>query len=215
MALRARTVKERTTARAPLNIFLVGDLGAGKATQSVLLKKEFGLYEVDMGVEQEKQRRADPALDLIFRKTVDKGKLNPTKIYRLLLKNCIERVPVSQGILFDGHPKMPDEVKFAARLMKSAKRTRIIAIYLSVPWKVTVARNTQRTGYLGDKRRADDTLEALKNRYKYVEASIKKARPVYKSLYPFAVVSGLGTVEEVHERVLKTINRLEKTLDSN
>lgn len=203
---------QTTPSRAPLNIFLVGDLGAGKATQSAFLKKKFGLYEVDMGVEQELQRRRDPKLDALFRRTIDIGKLNPTGTYRLLLKNCIVRVPASQGILFDGHPKMPDEVRYASRLLKKAGRNKIISVYLTVPWKETVKRNLKRKGYLGDKRRADDSMVALKNRYKYVQASIRKARPVYKSLYPFTVVSGIGTILEVRKRVMQAVERLTKKL---
>ena len=38
----------------PLNIILLGDPAAGKATQSKLLMQKFPLYDLDMGKEKKK-----------------------------------------------------------------------------------------------------------------------------------------------------------------
>lgn len=217
MALRART----TTAQklkpvgAPLNIFFLGDLGAGKATQSALLAKKYNLHIIDMGVEQELQRRKNPKIDAIFRRSVDVGVMNPTKIYRTLVTNAIRRVPKMQGIIFAGHPKMPDEVRYVARFMKRVGRTRIVSIYLTIPWKETLRRNTQRKGYFGDKKRADDSLEAIKKRRHFSQANLVKSQPIYKSLYPFKKISGMGSVREVSREVSRTVENLIKKLDAN
>lgn len=215
MPLRARTGNKQDTARAPLNIFLVGDLGAGKATQSALIKNEYNLHEFDFGLEQARLRRKDKALDAFLKKTVDIGKLTPTRVYRQVVGAAIANISPEQGILFDGGPRMPGEVKLVSKLLAKGKRKRSICVYLTVSKPEALRRLTNRPGYFGKGKRADDSIEAINNRYKYVQASVHKAREVYKTLYPFAVVSGLGTVEEVHERVLKTIKRLEKKLDSN
>lgn len=214
--MRTRTQKKSsfTALRAPLNIFFLGDLGAGKATQSALLAKKYRLAIIDMGVEQEVQRRRDPKTDAIFRRTVDVGVMNPTKIYRTLVANAVKRTPKSQGIIFAGHPKMPAEVRYVSRLMRKVGRKRIISLYSTIPWKETLKRNLRRKGYFGHKKRADDSLEAIKKRRHFSQANLVKSQPVYKSLYPFAKVSGMGTVAEVHERVLKAVERLTKKLDS-
>lgn len=202
-----------TPSRAPLNIFLLGDLGAGKATQSAILAKKYNLHVIDMGVEQEVQRQQDPKIDAIFRKTVDIGVMNPTKIYRMLVVNAINQVPKTQGIIFAGHPKMPDEVKYVTRYMRKIGRTRAISLYITIPWKETVRRNSQRKGYFGTKKRADDSLEAIKKRRHFSQANLIKSQPLYKSLYPFAKIDGMGTVAEVRSRVTKTVDRLIKKLD--
>lgn len=195
-------------AKQPLNIFFLGDLGAGKATQSAVLAKKYKLTVIDMGIEQEKQRRQDPKIDAIFKKSVDAGKMNPTAIYRMLVKNAIERVPETRGIIFAGHPKMPNEVRYVARLMKKLGRTRIISVYVSIPWSETMKRNLKRKGYFGDKKRADDSLAALKIRRNFAQANLIKSQPIYKSLYPFKRISGMGTVAEVTARVGKTVESL-------
>lgn len=216
MALRARTTTQKPTpAREPLNIFFLGDLGAGKATQSALLAKKYNLAVIDMGVEQELQRRQDPKIDAIFRRSVDVGVMNPTKIYRKLVTNAIRRVPKAQGIIFAGHPKMPDEVRYVARFMQKMRRTRIISLYVTIPWKETLRRNTQRKGYFGDKKRADDSLEAIKKRRHFSQANLVKSQPIYKSLYPFKKISGMGTVKEVSLKVSLAVETLLKKLDAN
>lgn len=216
MALRARTTTKKVTpASAPLNIFFLGDLGAGKATQSALLAKKYNLYVIDMGVEQEVQRQQDPKIDAIFKRSVDVGVMNPTKIYRKLVTNAIRRVPKTQGIIFAGHPKMPDEVRYVARLMKKIGRTRVVSVYVTIPWKETLRRNTQRKGYFGNKKRADDSLEAIKKRRHFSQANLVKSQPVYKSLYPFTKISGMGTIKEVAARVSSAVEKLIHKLDSN
>lgn len=206
-----KTAKRQTTKnKEPLNIFLVGDIGSGKGTQGKLLKKKFKLYDIDMGVEQEHQRKANKKLDAIFKKTVDVGKMNPTGIYRKLVTSAIVRTPRTRGILFAGHPKMPSEVRFVNKLLAKVGRTRVISIYLSVPWEETVERNLKRKGYFGNKRRADDSLVAIMKRKHFSQAYLLKSKPLYMSLYPFAQVSGLGTILEVHKRVMRAIERLQK-----
>ncbi len=213
----ARTkVAKKTPAKAeqPLNIFVLGDLGAGKGTQSVLLQNLFPLYEIDMGIEQELQRRKDPKLDALLKRTVDQGKLNNTTVYRRLVKNAVLRAPKSKGILFAGHPKMPDEVRYVNRFLRTLGRTRAIAVYITIPWKETVRRNSQRKGYFGNKKRPDDSLAAIAVRRKNAQASLRQSRSVYKELYPYLQISGMGTVRGVHGRVMQAIQKLTKKLDS-
>ncbi len=196
------------TNKDPLNIFVIGDLGAGKATQSALLRKKFSLFEFDFGKEQDKLRRKDKKLDSILKRIIDKGGLTPTNIYRKIIKQALTHLPKHKGLLIDGGPKMPDEVYFVKKLLDKLGRKFIICIYIHVPWKETVKRNLKRKGYFGKKKRADDSVDALKIRYKVVQASIRRAMPVHKSLYPFVKINGLGTVTEVHKRVLEAVKRL-------
>ncbi len=194
----------------PLNIFLMGDIGSGKGTQSNLLAQKFHLYKIDMGEEQEKQRKQNKKLDKIFKQTVDVGAMNPTEIYRQLVSNAIQRVPSTQGIVFAGHPKMSREVRFVNKLLKVHGRQNAICIYLSIPWKETIKRNLARVGYFGNRKRADDSLAAINKRKRFSQAHLIKSKPIYKSFYPFVQISGLGTVAEVHKRVLKVVEKLAK-----
>lgn len=115
------------------NLFLLGYPGAGKATQGKIFAKKFNLYDLDMGVEQHRLRKTNKELDALFKKSVDKGKMNPTGVYRKILSSALDRIPKNQAILFDGHPKMPNEVIFLSKILKKQGRTNNLVIFLEVP----------------------------------------------------------------------------------
>src|SRR5688572_4517963 len=131
----------------PLNIILLGDPAAGKATQGALLAKKFKLYDFDMGKELARLRAKDKKINTLLKDYNDKGKLTPTSIARKILRDTIASVSDQQGILFDGHPKMLGEAKIAARLLKQKHRTDPLVIYISIPLDETVRRIQARTGY--------------------------------------------------------------------
>lgn len=181
----------------PINIILLGDPAAGKATQSELLLKKFPLYDLDMGKELRRLERGSSAMAKSIR-TINKGNLGPTEVVRAILRHHIEHVSMQKGILFDGNPKMVGEAKLVAKLLKEQGRRNPFVIYLSIPMHETVTRMMERG-------REDDTLEALKNRVKYYRTNIAEVVSFFRTKYDVKKINGLGTVDEVHERIMKAI----------
>src|SRR4051812_41914690 len=106
-------------AQKPLNIILLGDPAAGKATHGKFLERKYKLYNLDMGrelrlLERNKKLREKYKLD----KTLDSGKLTPTELVRNLLHDKIHATPDSKGILFNGTPKMLGEAKLVSKWLK-------------------------------------------------------------------------------------------------
>jgi len=196
----------------PINIILLGDPAAGKATQAAFLVKKFKVYDFDMGKELSKRRSKNSALHSKLKENTDKGKLTPTAIVREILKETISKVPPARGILFDGHPKMLGEAKLVSRLLESQHRTKPLVIYLSVPLEETVKRMRDRQGYFKGKfgKRADDTDKALRNRVKYYRHNIAQVVDLFKSKYEFIKISGLGSVSEINAKILDTVSSYTK-----
>ncbi len=192
----------------PINIFLLGGPGAGKATQARLLVKKYGLLDLDMGVLQLRARQNDKSLNKLYAKTVDVGKMAPTQAYRKLLSKTLQKVPSTASLLFDGHPKMPGEVRFVRSLLRSLGRTRSVCVYLEIPWKETLKRNSKRAGYVKGHKRPDDSPEAIQRRYYNARAWIEKSKPWYEKFYPTLTVSGLGTVRQVEKRIDRALKKL-------
>lgn len=198
--------------RLPLNIILLGDPAAGKATQSKLLLASFPLYDLDMGKELRKLRSGKSELARRIKETVDVGNLAPTDIVRTILEDRITTVPERKGILFDGNPKMVGEAKLVAKLLKGASRTDPVVIYLSIPMKETVSRMLGRKEYHDGKysKRSDDNETALKNRVKYYRVNIAEVLSFFRTKYEFKKINGLGSVDEVHARIMKAIGEFIK-----
>ena len=193
-----------------MNIILLGDPAAGKATQAKRLVEKYGLYDFDMGRELRKARQKDKVLNEVLQKTQDKGKLTPTKIVREILHNRIVKTRKNTGLLFDGHPKMIGEAKLVHKWMNEVGRTDTIVIYLKVPRSEVERRMLGRTEYFKGKysKRADDTVQALKNRIRYYRENISEVILFFKQKYPFGVVDGLGSEAQVAKRIEKAIYEL-------
>lgn len=192
----------------PLNIILLGDPAAGKATHGKFLAKKYRLYDLDMGrelrgLEHDRKLRKQYQLD----KTLDKGKLTPTELVRKLLRHRICATPKKRGILFDGTPKMLGEAKLVSKWLKQEKRQKILFVYLSIPLKETILRMTSRKTYFRGKfsKRPDDNSRALKNRIDYYKKNISHVVKFFKKRYPFIKVSTMGTIPAAKRRLITKI----------
>jgi len=188
----------------PLNIILLGDPAAGKATHGKFLAKKYKLYDLDMGREL-RSLEHNSTLRKKYRlaKTLDSGKLTPTQLVRHLLHERIHRTSKNQGILFNGTPKMLGEAKLVAKWLRQEKRSNILFVYLAIPLKETMRRMTSRKSYFRGKfsKRPDDNNRALKNRIAYYKKNISQVVRYFKKLYPFIKISTMGTIPGAKKKV--------------
>jgi adenylate kinase len=192
----------------PINLILLGDPAAGKATHAAYLCRHFNMYDLDMGKELRRIKNTELRTKIGLDKTLDKGKLTPTEIVRKILKEKIKATPKSKGILFDGTPKMIGEAKLVAKWLREEKRTNPIVVYMSIPMAETVRRMTQRKEDFKGKfsKRADDDIKALQNRVKYYRNNITEVVKYFKTLYKFKKISSNAPVPKVRKVLVKIIS---------
>ncbi len=201
--------------QTPLNLILLGDPGAGKATQAAYFAKKYKMFDFDMGRELTLLRQKDKSVERTQKLTSDKGLLTPTAIVRKINRQAIAATPKSKGILFDGHPKMLGEAKIISKLLKDERRMKPLVLYLRIPQQEVISRIRSRKGYYNTKfnKRADDSTTALRNRAKYYRKNIAEVLEYFKSTYTFANIDGLGTKTEVRARIQKAIDFYTKHYD--
>ncbi len=196
--------------RFPLNIILLGDPAAGKATHGAFIAKKFKMYDLDMGRELRSiSKNANLRKKYRLDETLNQGKLTPTELVRQLLRDQIHNIPTKQGLLLNGTPKMIGEAKLVAKWLKEEGRTNVIFIYLSIPLKETIKRMTGRREYFKGKfsKRPDDNGKALKNRIAYYKTNITEVINFFKKHYPHIKISTLGTIPEAKKRLSKVLNK--------
>lgn len=199
--------------KQPLNIILLGDPAAGKATHGRFLADRYKMYDLDMGKElRALDRNAALRKKYKLDKTLDQGKLTPTDIVRELLHNRIHKTPKNKGILFNGTPKMLGEAKLVSKWLKKEKRVRVLFIYLTIPLKETIKRMTSRKTYFKGKfsKRPDDNNKALKNRLMYYQKNIAEVVAFFKTKYSFVKISSLGTIAEARKKILQSLNKYDQ-----
>lgn len=192
----------------PFNLVLLGDPGAGKATQAAYFAKKYNMFDFDMGRELTLLRQKNKAVEKAQKLTADKGILTPTAIVRKINRSALLETPLNKGILFDGHPKMVGEAKIVAKLLKDTKRAKPLVLYIKIPQQEIINRVQKRQGYYNTKfnKRADDSVAALRNRAKYYRKNIAEVVEFFKSTYTFATIDGMGTRTQVRSRIQKAIN---------
>lgn len=200
--------KSRGKTISRLNLILLGDPGAGKATQGAYFAKKYKMYDHDMGRELTLLREKNKTAEAVMKKNNDQGKLTPTKIVRQINEKVVCGLPKSQTILFDGHPKMVGEAKLIVKYLKQTGRTNPLVVYLKIPSDEVVYRIQHRKGYYNTKfnKRADDSTTALRNRAKYYRKNIAAVVEFFKSKYTFVYIDGMGSRTEVRKRVQKAID---------
>ncbi|MBL8030085.1 MAG: nucleoside monophosphate kinase [Candidatus Doudnabacteria bacterium] len=191
----------------PLNLILLGDPAAGKATHAKYLCEAFNMYDLDMGKELRNIKYRKSNIKNILANTLDKGKLTPTDIVRKILYEKIHSTPKNKGILFDGTPKMIGEAKLVTKWLKAEGRSNPLVIYMSIPMAETIKRMTQRKEDFKGKfsKRADDDKKALENRVKYYRENISEVVKYFKTIYSYKKISSNAPVPRVRKVLVKII----------
>ncbi len=192
-----------------ISIIILGEPGAGKATQAAYFTKKYDMFDFDMGRELALLRDRSKQISKDFSKHVDKGKLAPTQMVRNIIIDKFAKLAKSKNILFDGFPKMLGEARIVNKLLQQTERDNVIFIYLTIPESEVVKRVLKRKGYEDTKfsKRLHDTEDALKNRAKYYKINIKQVKNYFKKFHPFYLVDGMGTRTEVRARIQKIIDK--------
>lgn len=190
----------------PFNIILLGDPASGKATQANKLARKYRMYDLDMGKEVKKPASL---AQYDYAHTTAIGKLTPTAVVRKIFENAIGSIPTNRGIIFNGTPKMINEAKLVARLLKQNKRSDPLFIYVHISAAETLKRALKRHEYMNGKlvRRDDDSERALRNRRRYYKEQIAYVVEFFKERYEFRKISGMGTEAEVAARIGEVVSR--------
>jgi adenylate kinase len=190
----------KSAPQKPFNLILLGDPASGKGTQAARLVKKYHFYDLDMGKEV---RKPAALAQYDYSRTTAIGHLTPTAVVRNIFKRVISATPASQGILFNGNPKMINEAKLVVRELSRAGRSDPFVVYLSIPTAEMFSRAEKRKEYFNGKliKRDDDSRRALMNRKRYYQKQVSQVVKFFKGRYHFQRVSGIGTEAEVWARI--------------
>jgi len=210
-----------------LNIIFLGRSGSGKGTQLALLKKQFSLVEIDTGSLLRKLAKQKSYLSQKTAEVIDKGDLAPAWLVANLWLKKILNISLSKGVIFEGSQRCLEEAKILDEALNWLGRKNIRVIYLNVSEKEVIRRlslrrvcsqcgreyslefipGLKKCPLCGGKliRRADDYPKAIKNRMLYFKRDIIPVINYFRQKKMTLEVNGLGTVKEVHQRIMKIL----------
>ena len=177
-------------------IIFFGPAGSGKSTQGRTIADKYGWRWLSVG-----QVLRDTGE---FDEILEKGELvDDQEVVNLMNKQIDFARAEGMEIVLDGYPRDKEQANILLKESKTTDRdffgSVTAAIILNVP-KEELLNRIQERG------RADDTMEVVERRFEIFEQNIYSILPLLKERnVPIFEVDGLGTFEEVTNRIIKIV----------
>jgi adenylate kinase len=180
-------------------LILIGPPGAGKGTQAVRLSEAFGVPAVSTGDIFRSNVKNETELGLQAKAYMDAGEYVPDSLTNAIVHDRLQEVDAAGGFLLDGYPRTTEQVHELDRLLEE-DRTALDAVIQIVANPEEVVRRLLKRASEQD--RADDTADVIRHRLALYEEQTAPLIDVYGSRGIVVTVDGLGSVDDVTERIL-------------
>jgi len=194
------------TTQKMTNIVLFGPPGAGKGTQAEVLKEKFNLIHISTGDVFRFNIKNETGLGMLAKSYMDKGDLVPDKVTIDMLKAEVDKNPNANGFIFDGFPRTESQAIALDKFLQEKGNSINGMVALEVPEDLLVARLLKRGETSG---RPDDQDEnKIRNRFNEYENKTAILKHYYEDQNKYYGVDGVGSIEEITERLSTVFDKL-------
>ncbi len=213
-----------------MNLILLGPPGAGKGTQAKRLTAELGIPQISTGDMLREAVREGSPMGLKAKSYMDAGALVPDEVVVGIVEERIQQPDCAKGFMLDGFPRTTAQADALATMLdkKGLKLDHVVCIEADreelvkrlsgrrtcrqcmAPYHVLF--NPPKREGVCDKcggelfQRDDDKEEAIRARLVTYENQTAPLIAYYEERGILRKVNGLGTVEEVYERIKRAIS---------
>jgi adenylate kinase len=206
-----------------VNLLLYGPPGSGKGTQAEMLHSRFGIPHVSTGDILRSEVAAGTPLGLKAKPIMAAGGYVPDDIMVGIIRNRLVEPDAVSGFILDGFPRTIPQAQALDVLLTELSKAFDRVVYLQVGTPELVKRLAGRMTCPVDQKtfppgtttcpehgarlvqRDDDKPEAVKKR---IEIYLEKTLPLldyYSARQLVSEVPGVGTIDEIHSRVLSAL----------
>ena len=191
-----------------LNLILFGPPGAGKGTQAEFLIDKFSLIHLSTGDLLRGEINEGTTLGKEAKAFMDKGELVPDEVVIGMIKSKLVANKNAEGFIFDGFPRTVDQAKALDDLLNENGTPVSGMLSLEVEKQELINRLLSRGK---DSGRADDQNQSIiENRINVYNEKTLPLIEYYKNQGKHYGIKGMGSVEEIAERLIKTVEKLKK-----
>ena len=210
-----------------MDLVMFGPPGAGKGTQAKRLTESLGIPQISTGDLMRAERAAGSELGKKFEDYMSKGLLVPDDLVLSLFEQRLDQEDAKNGAIFDGYPRTVPQAEALDRLLSARNRqiARVVSIEVSLEEMITRAvgrRTCEPTGQIyhlsynppppeclsGECKlvqRKDDTEEVVRTRNEEYLAKTAPLLDYYGGRSLVKAVDGVGSLDEVTERIKRAI----------
>ena len=185
-----------------MRVVLMGPPGSGKGTQAAVVSERLGVPHVSTGELFRGHLDEVTPLGIAAGMFMDSGSYVPDHITNAMVRDRLGQSDAASGFLLDGYPRTIEQVHELDSVLADLGIALDRVVELSIDNDEVVGRLLKRAQEQG---RADDTEEVIRHRMEvYAEQTEPLAR-VYADKGLLVRVDGMGTVEQVRDRVLAAL----------
>ncbi len=189
-----------------LNIVLFGPPGAGKGTQSEKLIHEYHLVHLSTGDIFRANIKGGTELGNKAKQFMDQGQLVPDEITIGMLESEANKHPDAKGYIFDGFPRTPAQAEALDSFLISKETSISGMIALEVEEEELRTRLMIRGK---DSGRPDDQDTAIiQKRIDVYKNETEPVRDFYKAQNKYTGVNGIGSINEIFDRLCAAIETI-------
>lgn len=188
------------------NIVLFGPPGAGKGTQAVKLVEKYGFNHISTGQVIRNEIEAQTDAGKRVEACIARGEFAPDDLVLEIVKHFMATHQDVEGSIFDGFPRNTYQAEQFDKLMDEWNSEVDVMLSLEVPEEELIQRLLLRGKESG---RADDASEeVIRNRIRIYNEQTAIVADYYARQGKHVAIDGVGTVEEIFERLCKEIDKL-------
>lgn len=128
----------------PLDLVLLGPVGAGKGTQARLLAAHYHIPHVASGDLLRLNRERHTPLGLVAESYMSQGQLVPDQLVIGMIMERLHEPDAAAGVLLDGFPRTLAQAQALDQRLATEQRSISCALYLDVPFETLVDRTAHR-----------------------------------------------------------------------
>ena len=183
-------------------LIIMGPPGAGKGTQAVRIAERFGIPAISTGDIFRNNIKDGTDLGRQVEEILKSGGYVPDEMTNKIIEDRLGWVDAAPGFLLDGYPRTPGQVEFLDQVLAGHGHALDGVLELNVDEEAVVSRLLKRAEIEG---RADDTEEVIRERMAIYHKETAPLIEIYEQHGVLIKVDGMGTVDEVTERVIKAV----------
>jgi adenylate kinase len=183
-------------------LLIVGPPGAGKGTQAARIAEHLDIPTISTGDIFRMNIANGTELGTQVKAVVDAGDYVPDTLTNALVTDRLNKADTAGGFLLDGYPRTPDQVRYLDELLSSHGHS-LDAVLRLVADKDEIVRRLRLRAL--EQGRADDSEEAIRHRQEVYLRETEPLVAMYRDQGLLIEVDGLGTPDEVTERVLQAL----------
>lgn len=182
-------------------LLIIGPPGAGKGTQAAQIAERFGIPAISTGDIFRANIKGGTPLGQKVQAIIESGELVPDSLTNEIVADRLAQADAAAGFLLDGYPRNVEQVHALDGMIEGDALDAVVL--LEVDTDAVVARLLKRAELEG---RADDTEDVIRHRQNIYAEQTAPLVELFSERGILVTVDGLGTVEEVADRIAEGLN---------